>query len=272
MVSLYENIRKTSAFLKRRIKDFAPEIVLVLGSGLGGFTSNVDVRYRISYKTITGFPKTKNVAGHAGELIFGKICGKKVVLMAGRFHAYQGFSLQEVTFPIRVLRQLGPDILIVTNAAGGLNRNFNVGDLMLITDQINAMGTTPLVGMHDERLGPQFLPMTEAYDKRLRMIVKKAAAKSKIKLQEGTYIALIGPTYETPAEAKMYRSFGDAVGMSTVPEVIVANHMGMKVIGISCITNVHDGRNIPSHEEVMEAGKKSSKRFQRLVTNIIDSI
>ena len=270
--NLYKKMMGSAKYIQAKIKRFKPELGLVLGSGLGGIIDKIVVKHRMKYSNIPHFPKTKNVKGHKGEFIFGKINGKNVVVMAGRFHAYQGFSLQDITLPVRVMAKLGVQTLIITNAAGGLNRNFKVGDLMIIKDHVNAIGSTPLVGIHDERLGVQFQPMTNAYDKNLIKEAKKIAKKQKIKLKEGVYVAVMGPTYETPAEVKMYKMFADAIGMSTVPEVIVANHHNIRVFGLSCITNVHDNKSVPSHEEVIEATNQASEKFENIISKMIKNL
>lgn len=261
---------KTIEFIEDKIKDFRPEIGIVLGSGLGDLADEYN-EISIPYSDIPGFP-VSTVQGHKGQLVFATINGKKVMMMQGRFHYYEGHSMDVVTYPIKVMKKLGIKTVILTNAAGGVNVYFKPSDLMLIIDHINFMGTNPLIGPNDETLGTRFPDMSEVYTKALREKAKVSAKKLGIDLQEGVYMALTGPTYETPAEVKMVRLLGaDAVGMSTVPEAIVANYCGMRVMGISCITNFAAGiKDVKlSHEEVMEAGAKVREDFARLIKEIL---
>lgn len=251
--------------------DFKPSVGIILGSGLGELAQEIENPVTIAYQDIPNFP-VSTVEGHKGCLVMGKLCGKGVVCMQGRFHYYEGYSLKQVVFPVYIMKQLGAKKLIATNAAGGINKSYLPGDLMLISDHINLMGTNPLIGKNDDTLGTRFPSMTEGYSLRLREIAKKAAAEVQINLQEGVYAAMTGPSYETPAEIRFLRTIGaDAVGMSTVPEVIAANHCGMEVLGISCITNMASGvTDKPlSHEEVIETTNKASERFIALVKSII---
>ncbi|WP_445612630.1 purine-nucleoside phosphorylase [Geobacillus sp. YF-1] len=263
-------IEKAADVLRQRMP-VPPAIGLILGSGLGVLADEIEEAVRIPYEEIPGFP-VSTVEGHAGRLVYGRLEGATVVAMQGRFHYYEGYSLQEVTFPIRVMKALGVRELIVTNAAGGVNERFHPGDLMVISDHINLLGTNPLIGPNDPELGPRFPDMTEAYSRRLRQLAKDAAARLGIRLHEGVYVANTGPSYETPAEIRMIRALGgDAVGMSTVPEVIVARHAGMEVLGISCISNLAAGMNDAPlhHDEVVETAERVKADFLRLVKAIV---
>ncbi len=253
-----------------------PTIGLVLGSGLGSLADHVQNADVIPYAEIPHFP-VSTVEGHTGCLIIGPMAGPVVMVMQGRAHYYEGYSLQEVTFPIRVMRLLGVELLILTNAAGGVNPAFRAGDLMLITDQINLIGMAglnPLRGPNNPALGPRFLDMSSAYDRRLRLITLEVARELDIPLRQGVYAGLAGPTFETPAEIRFLRLIGaDAVGMSTVAEAIVARHCGMRVLGLSAISNVAlaepDAPNEVSHEEVLEAGKAIAPRLARLILGVL---
>ena len=236
--------------------DVRPEIGLVLGSGLGAFADELTGRTDIPYADIPGWPHSTAV-GHAGKLVIGKLGTRDVAVMAGRAHAYEGYSMQQVTYGVRVLQSIGARSMVFTNAAGGINLALERGGLVLISDHINLQGANPLVGANDDALGPRFPDMSEAYSRAYREIAKIVAAELSIPMTEGVYAAMLGPSYETPAEIRYLRAIGaDVVGMSTVPEVIVANHMGMKVLGISCVTNMAAGI-LPqkiNHEEVLETG------------------
>lgn len=248
-----------------------PKIGLILGSGLGILADEMEEAVEIPYAHIPHFP-VSTVEGHAGTLVGGKLAGKWVVAMKGRFHYYEGYSLEQVTFPVRVMHFLGVDTLVVTNAAGGIQPQWQAGDLMVIKDHLNLMFCNPLIGPNDEQLGPRFPDMSRAYDPHLRSLAHEVARELGIPLREGVYAGLTGPSYETPAEIRMLRTLGgDAVGMSTVPEVIVANHMGMRVLGLSCIANLAAGvQDVPlSHEEVMATAQKIRDRFVQLVRGII---
>ncbi|WML32335.1 purine-nucleoside phosphorylase [Neobacillus sp. OS1-32] len=266
----FESIEKTAGFLKQKYPA-APKIGLILGSGLGVLADEIEQPVKIPYHDIPDFP-VSTVEGHAGQLVFGVLNGVEVVAMQGRFHFYEGYDMEKVTFPVRVMKQLGVEILIVTNAAGGVNESFSPGDLMIIKDHINNMGTNPLIGPNDVKLGERFPDMSETYSKELRVIAKEVAAQLKIPVKEGVYFANPGPVYETPAEIRMIRTLGgDAVGMSTVPEVIVARHSRMKVLGISCISNMAAGiLDQPlAHEEVIETTEKVKADFLRYIKAII---
>jgi purine-nucleoside phosphorylase len=248
-----------------------PTIGLVLGSGLGVLADEIENPTVIPYHEIPGFTAS-TVVGHKGQLVIGKLQGKQVVAMQGRFHYYEGHDLADVVFPIRIMKFLGVETIIVTNAAGGINESYRPGDLMLIKDHINMTGRNPLIGPNDDTLGTRFPDMSEAYSKTLRELAKSVAAEQGIQLQEGVYAGLLGPSYETPAEIRMLRILGgDAVGMSTVPEVIVAKHMQMNVLGISCISNMAAGilEQPLSHEEVMETTEKVKAEFLALVQGIL---
>ncbi|WP_055667715.1 purine-nucleoside phosphorylase [Desnuesiella massiliensis] len=250
------------------------DVALVLGSGLGSIVNDIENKIIIPYKDIPHFPES-TVKGHAGEMIIGDLANKKVIAMNGRFHYYEGYSMELVTFPIRVFKALGINNLIVTNAAGGMNPNFEPGDLMIINDHINMMGDNPLRGNNFQELGPRFPDMSSAYNKELIKIANTCAKNLNINIQNGVYIPVSGPNYETPAELRMLRIIGgDAVGMSTVPEVIVANHMSMKVLGISCITDMALADNLEplDHLKVVETANKAMKKFVTLVKEIIKEI
>jgi purine-nucleoside phosphorylase len=251
-----------------------PRVGLILGSGLGMLADEINEVVTIPYQEIPHFP-TSTVEGHAGELVVGLLEQQPVITMRGRFHLYEGHSLASVTFPIRVMKELGVEVLLVTNAAGGINTDYQPGNLMLIQDHINFMFQNPLIGPHDGALGERFPDMSTAYDPALRRLAKKISSDLGLSLQEGIYAAVLGPSYETPAEIRMLRMIGgDAVGMSTVPEVIVARHAGIRVVGISCITNMAAGI-MPqplSHKEVMETADRVKGEFVRLIRGILGAL
>lgn len=266
-------IKDAAGFIQNKI-EMAPEIGLILGSGLGMLAEEISDGVAIPYGEIPHFP-ISTVEGHAGRFAIGYLNGVPVCAMQGRFHHYEGYSFEEVTFPVRVMKELGVKTLIVTNAAGGINETFSPGDLMLITDHINNTGSNPLIGKNDERVGPRFPDMSEAYSKKLIAKAREIGEKLQIKLQEGVYVGNTGPSYETPAEIRMLRIVGgDAVGMSTVPEVIVARHCGLEVLGISCISNMAAGiLDQPlSHDEVIETTEKVKMDFLLLVKEIVKEI
>ncbi|WP_047151958.1 purine-nucleoside phosphorylase [Aneurinibacillus tyrosinisolvens] len=254
--------------------DYRPQIGLILGSGLGVLADEIENPTIIPYHEIPHFP-VSTVEGHKGQLVIGTLNGKTVVAMQGRFHYYEGHELDVVTFPVRVMKAMGVEKIIVTNAAGGINEAYAPGDLMLIKDHINLTGRNPLIGPNDESLGARFPDMSAAYCPELREIARRVAGQHGISVQEGVYAGLTGPSYETPAEIRMLRILGgDAVGMSTVPEVIVARHAGMRVLGISCISNMAAGI-LPqplSHAEVMETAEKVKHTFLTLVKGIIEAM
>ncbi|QDX93691.1 purine-nucleoside phosphorylase [Brevibacterium sp. JNUCC-42] len=266
-------ILEAKAFIEEKLTE-RPTIGLVLGSGLGVLAEEIEEATIISYDEIPHFTKS-TVVGHKGQLVIGKLKGKQVVAMQGRFHYYEGHDLEAVVFPIRVMKAIGVETIIVTNAAGGVNESYQPGNLMLISDHLNLTYRNPLIGENDESLGARFPDMSEAYSKRLRGLSKEIAATLGIQLQEGVYAGLLGPSYETPAEIRMLRILGgDAVGMSTVPEVIVARHMNVEVLGISCISNMAAGiLDQPlSHDEVMETTEKVKAEFLSLVKGVIEKI
>ncbi len=269
----YEQITETAAWLTERASS-SPKIAMILGSGLGAMADTFEDATAISYDQIPNFP-TSTVEGHAGQLVFGKLGGQDVVAMQGRFHFYEGWSLDEVTFPVRVFHALGCHTAVITNAAGGITPGMRPGDLMLITDHLNLTGVNPLRGPNDSRFGPRFPDMTEGYTFALRKLAMDVARELELPLRLGVYAGVQGPSYETPAEIKMLRTQGaDAVGMSTVPEVIIASHCGMRVLGISCITNMAAGLSDLklSHDEVTETATLVRERFQSLVRACVSRI
>lgn len=247
------------------------EVGLILGSGLGDSIASLQNAKKIAYVDIPGFPES-TVSGHAGEWLTGELHGKRVAIMRGRFHFYEGFGIDDIVLPVRVMHLLGVKTLIVTNAAGGVNKDFAPGDLMLLTDMINFSGRNPLIGANLDSLGPRFPDMSAVFDGELRALAHRCAAEQGLSLREGVYMWFSGPSFETPAEIRMARTIGaDAVGMSTVPEVIVARHCGMRVLGISCITNMAAGMlDQPlNHQEVLETGEKVKARFAGLIEGIV---
>ncbi|MBO8168246.1 MAG: purine-nucleoside phosphorylase [Thermoanaerobacteraceae bacterium] len=272
-MKLEDKLNETVSFLAAVEKN-KPRIGLILGSGLGVLAEEIANAKKYAYEDIPHFP-VSTVEGHAGQLVCGDLGGKTVIAMQGRFHYYEGYSLTEVTYPVRVMRELGIETLIITNAAGGINPEFKAGDLMLIADHINLMGANPLRGPNVDRQGPRFPDMTEAYAPELRELARQIAGELGYSLQEGVYVAVFGPSYETSAEIRFLRTIGaDAVGMSTVPEVIVARHAGIKVLGISCITNMAAGLGHKplSHDEVMETAEKTKSKFSKLVHEVVRRI
>jgi len=271
---MIEKFKESANFIKSKIS-IEPEVGIVLGSGLGGVAEKIENRTVIPYKEIPHFP-VSTVEGHSGNLIIGKFGGKNVVAMQGRFHYYEGYNMKEVTFPIRVMHFLGVKTLIVSNAAGGLNPAFKVGDIMLITDHINLFPEHPLRGKNLSDLGVRFPDMSKVYDKELIETAEKIAKKENIRIQKGVYIGSTGPTLETPAEYKLFRTFGaDSTGMSTVPEVIVAHHQRMKVFGMSVITNASvpaDPEAETTHEEVQNVAGQIEPNMTKLITGVIESI
>ena len=269
---MLERIQETAAFLKDKMHT-QPETAIILGTGLGSLVNEIEDKYEISYETIPHFP-VSTVEGHSGKLIFGKLGKKDILAMQGRFHFYEGYAMTEVTFPIRVMRELGIKTLFVSNAAGGMNPAFEIGDLMIITDHINFFPEHPLRGKNIP-YGPRFPDMSEAYNKELIRKADEIAAEKGIKVQHGIYIGTQGPTYETPAEYKMFRILGaDAVGMSTVPEVIVANHCGIRVFGISVITDLGvEGKIVEvTHEEVQKAADKAQPLMTTIMRELINRV
>ncbi len=258
--------------VKERIGDMTPEVLMILGSGLGGLSDEIEGAVEIPYAEIPNF-EVSTAPGHSGKLVCGKLGGKQVMVMSGRMHYYEGYSYDKVTFPIRVAKLLGVDKLIVTNASGGINVDYNVGDLMLISDHIKLVGDSPLRGENQDEFGPRFPDMTYAYSKRLRELAKEVSAEMGISLREGVYYYAMGPQYETPAEIRAMRVLGaDVVGMSTAPEAIVASHCGMETLGISLVSNMASGildKPLTS-EEVIEAGAKAKHGFGALVIKCLE--
>lgn len=270
-MTLYAQLQEASAFVRERLAGRAPKVGLILGSGLGSFAETLEDAVTIDYGDIPHFAAS-TVVGHAGRLVCGARAGVPCIAMQGRIHMYEGQPATQVTFPVRTMIFLGARTLLVTNAAGGMHADWEPGTFMLIRDHINLMHDHPLRGPNDDRLGPRFPDMTRAYDPALRELARRASARSGVPMQEGVYLASTGPTYETPAEIRMMRAMGaDACGMSTVPEVIVANHMGARVLGISCITNKAAGiTGEPlSHEEVTVTAERVRGQFQTLVEAIL---
>jgi purine-nucleoside phosphorylase len=270
---LFEKIQETAAYIQSKIKN-KPSVGIILGSGLGDLAKAVEVETELPYGEIINFPQS-TVEGHAGKLIFGKLNGKDVMMMAGRFHYYEGYDMQEVTFPVRVMKALGVETLMVSNAAGGMNPDFKVGDIMFITDHINQFPEHPLRGKNDNRLGTRFPDMSEPYNLGLLSKAKSIAHRLKIPVHEGVYIGLQGPTFETRAEYNWLHVIGgDAVGMSTVPEVIVAIHSGIKVFAASIITDlgIRDELNIITHEEVLQAANAAAPKLAAIFSALTGSI
>ncbi len=270
-IPVYERATEAARFITAKAQGKTPRAAIVLGSGLGGVASAIEDRVEIPYSEIPHFP-VSTVEGHDGKLIVGSINGVEVVAMKGRFHFYEGYTMEQVTLPVRVFSLMEVRTLILTNAAGGANPDFGPGSLMIITDHINLMGDNPLIGPNDNRFGPRFPDMTEVYSKDYIASARAVARETGIALAEGVYIALRGPSYETPAEVRMLRALGaDALGMSTVPEAIVARHSGLQVLGLSCITNTAAGlagQEI-NHAEVMEVGKEAGERLSELILKLL---
>ncbi len=268
---MLKQIQETASYIKSQIRT-TPETAIILGSGLGNLVEEITEAYEIDYKDIPHFP-VSTVEGHSGRLIFGRLGKKDIMAMQGRFHYYEGYSMKEVTFPIRVMRELGIKQLFVSNAAGGTNPTFEIGDLMIITDHINFFPEHPLRGKNIS-YGPRFPDMSEAYDRTLIAHAKEIAAKEGINIREGVYLGTQGPTYETPSEYRMFARWGaDAVGMSTVPEVIVANHCGIRVFGISVITDLGvDGKIVEvTHEEVQQAADAAQPHMTTIMKGLVNS-
>ncbi len=272
MSKAYERLQKCYECFKAKV-DFVPDIALILGSGLGDYADTIKQEAVLEYKDIEGFP-VSTVAGHKGRFVFGYVGDVKVVVMQGRVHYYEGYSMEDVVLPVRLMKLMGAKVLFLTNASGGVNFDYSAGDFMLISDQI-CMAPSPLIGENLDELGPRFPDMSNIYDRDLRKTVRDTAASLGIKLQEGVYIQLTGPNYESPAEIRMVRTLGaDAVGMSTACEAIAANHCGLKTVGISCVSNLACGMTDKplSHAEVQETADKAAPLFRRLVTESIKNI
>lgn len=270
MIRWVPRVKEAAAFVRSRTR-LRPRVALVLGSGLGGLADAIERDATIPYASVPHFPQS-TVEGHSGNLVVGTLEGKPAVAMQGRVHFYEGYTMGEVIFPVRVMRALGAETLLVSNAAGGLNPYWRAGDLMVITDHINFMGTNPLIGPNESDFGVRFPDMSQPYNPGLIRLVEQAAVEEGIPLRRGVYVAVTGPSYETPAELRMLRGFGaDAVGMSTVPEVIAARHMGMRVAGITAITDMATGEQIEkvTHESVIAVAREVEPRFVRLVRRVV---
>jgi len=270
---MLKELRETIDFIKVRRK-VQPEVGIILGSGLGGLTKEIEVEDSIPYNEIPNFP-VSTVDGHHGRLIFGKLAGKEIVAMQGRFHYYEGYTMKEITFPVRVLRYLGIKLLILSNASGGVNPDFEIGDLMIITDHINLLPSNPLIGPNENEFGPRFPDMSEAYDAYLIHKAIKIARRHNIKFQTGVYAAVTGPMYETPAEYRYIRTIGaDAVGMSTIPEVIVARQMDLPCFAISVITDLGVAGKIVevSHQDVLQAASQVEPKVTLLIKELLSGL
>jgi purine-nucleoside phosphorylase len=268
--SIFEKANAVADFVARRT-ELRPRIAIVLGSGLGAFAEQLESAIAIPFTEIPHFPRS-TVPGHSGKLVIGTIAGVPVAVMQGRVHAYEGYSPEEVTFPVRVLGRMGVTMLVLTNAAGGINDALKRGQLVAIADHINLSGRNPVAGLYDERLGPRFFDMSEAYSVRLRALAHEAARAMEFRLDEGVYLSVLGPSFETPAEIRAFRTMGaDLVGMSTVQETIAARQMGLSVLGISCVTNLAAGISAEplSHEEVIETGRAVEAQLAGLLTRLV---
>lgn len=273
MNQVYDKVKKCFDILKDKT-DFKPKVGIILGSGLGDFANQIQVKAEVSYNDIEGFP-VSTVAGHAGKFIFGYLGDVPVMCMKGRVHYYEGYAMSDVVLPIRLMYLMGVRTIMLTNAAGGIGEGFNAGDLMMITDQIACFVPNPLIGPNNEEFGARFPDMSNIYNRDLQDIIRSVAAKHNIPIKEGVYVQFTGPSYESPAEIRMLKALGaGAVGMSTAVEAIVANHLGMKICGISCISNLAAGlSDAPlSHKEVQEAADKAAPLFKELVKEVIINI
>lgn len=270
-MNMLEQIAQTAEYIKSQVKEI-PTTAIILGTGLGALVDHITDKQFIPYSQIPNFP-VSTVEGHSGNLIFGYLGSKRVMAMQGRFHYYEGYDMKQVTFPVRVMRALGVDTLFVSNAAGGMNKEFVVGDIMVITDHINLFPENPLRGKNYNELGPRFPAMTEPYSHKLIETADAIAAEKNIRLMHGVYVGTPGPTFETPAEYEYFRIIGgDAVGMSTVPEVIVANHAGMRVFGVSVITDLggKDITYVPTHEEVQKAAEQAQPVMMEIMKELVE--
>lgn len=268
---MWEKVQQTVSFINEKTNHFNPEYGVILGSGLGSFTDDIDIKFTLPYHEIPNFP-VSTVQGHKGALVFGMIGDKKVVAMQGRFHFYEGYDMKEVTFPVRVMKYIGVEKLIVSNASGGVNPNYKVGSVVILKDQINLLPEHPLRGANDERFGPRFVNMSEPFSVNMILKAKEVASKLGIHVQDGIYLGLQGPTFETLSEYRMVKILGaDCVGMSTVPEVIVARHMNLETFGVSVITDMGDAESIGTitHQEVLEAAQKAEPQVRSLIKNLI---
>ena len=271
---MLEQINFTTKSILEKTNNFRPEVGIILGTGLGGLVKEISAEFVIPYEEIPNFP-VSTVEGHSGKLIFGELGGKKVMAMQGRFHFYEGYTMQQITFPVRVMKALGVHTICVSNASGGMNPAFEIGEIMIINDHINLFPTNPLIGKNIAELGPRFPDMSEAYDKKLIAKAVEIAKTNNIKVSQGSYAGLTGPCFETPAEYLYIRRIGaDVVGMSTVPEVIVAKHGGMRVFGVSIVTDLGvegDVQNV-SHEEVQQIAKMQEPKMTLLMKELIKSM
>lgn len=270
LIAMLEKIKQTADYIRAKVTE-VPDTAIILGTGLGALVEHISDKKFIPYSEIPNFP-VSTVEGHSGNLIFGKLGNRPVIAMQGRFHYYEGYDMKQVTFPVRVMKALGVKTLYVSNAAGGMNKEFRVGDIMIITDHINLFPENPLRGKNYEELGPRFPAMTEAYSHELIALADKVAAEKGIRVMHGVYVGTPGPTFETPAEYEYFRVIGgDAVGMSTVPEVIVANHAGIKVFGVSVITDLggKDVTDVPTHEEVQLAAQKAQPYMMEIIKEML---
>ena len=272
-MTMLEQIKQTAEYIRKSV-DRLPDSGIILGTGLGELVDHIDIVKEIEYTEIPNFP-ISTVEGHSGKLIFGDLGGKYVMAMQGRFHYYEGYDMKQVTFPVRVMKELGVERLFVSNAAGGMNKEFKVGDIMIITDHINLFPENPLRGKNYNELGTRFPAMTEAYSHRLIKMADEIAAEKGIRVMHGVYVGTPGPTFETPAEYEYFRIIGgDAVGMSTVPEVIVANHASMEVFGVSVITDLggKDVTDVPTHEEVQKAALQAQPYMTEIIKELVNRI
>ncbi|MDE7411951.1 MAG: purine-nucleoside phosphorylase [Paramuribaculum sp.] len=263
-------IQETADYIRAKVGEM-PKTAVILGTGLGALVDHIEDKKYIPYSEIPNFP-VSTVEGHSGNLIFGRLGSKNIMAMQGRFHYYEGYDMKTVTFPVRVMKALGIETLFVSNAAGGMNKEFKVGDIMIITDHINLFPENPLRGKNDNNLGPRFPAMTEAYNHQLIGLADEIAQEKGIRVMHGVYVGVTGPTFETPAEYEFFRIIGgDAVGMSTVPEVIVANHAGMKVFGVSVITDLggKDVTEVPTHEEVQKAAQAAQPKMMEIMRELV---
>ncbi len=273
IMSLGEKIAEAKKFIESRSK-VKPKIGIIIGTGLGTLAKEIEIKAIVPYSDIPHFA-VSTAPGHEGNLILGKLSGKMIMAMQGRFHLYEGYSLEEITFPIRIMKEMGVELLIESNVVGGMNPNFKAGDLMIITDHINLTGNNPLIGPNDERLGPRFPDMSEPYDKRLIELTNRIAIEEKIGIHKGVYVGLTGPNFETPAEYRFLRLIGaDAVGMSTVCEVIVARHSGLRVLGMSCITDecIPDRLEPVNFRKLIQVAQKVEPNLARLVKRLLREI
>jgi len=268
---MLENINEAADFIRSQTGDFKPEAGIILGTGLGGLVREIEIHHTISYENIPHFP-VSTVEGHSGKLIFGLLGGKRVMVMQGRFHYYEGYTMQQVVFPVRVMKQLGIRFLFVSNASGGVNPNYEIGDVMMLTDHINLLPSNPLIGKNNPELGPRFPDMSEPYDRKMIHHAREFALYEDFKLHEGVYVSVSGPCFETPAEYKYMRIIGgDAVGMSTVPEVICARHMGLPCFAVSVITDLGVEGKIQevTHQDVIAAASKAEVKMTAIFRHLI---